>query len=189
MTATPSLLPGAPVTIRYRRITASEQIFRQRFIHEGGGFVVTLLDSASVKEPLRAAGRVILEPGSPVVWFTYPGRWHDIGRFHLRDGTFTGIYANILTPVRVEVGDWRTTDLCLDVWRDSDGAIELLDEDELANAERQGWVGHRVARRARAEAATLLAAARTGSWPPAHVAEWDLAKAHRTLGEALTLPG
>ena len=41
-----------------------------------------------------------------MVWTTYRGDvWHDVGRFHLADGTFTGYYANILTPVGIDGGD------------------------------------------------------------------------------------
>ncbi len=179
-----SLVPGAAVVIRYRRLPASEQIFQQRLIHAGDGFVVTLLDSALVEEPVQAVGQVILEPGSPVIWFTYPGRWHDIGRFHLADGTFTGVYANILTPVRMNGGNWCTTDLCLDVWRDSDGSIERLDEDEFAEAKARGWLGPRTSARAHRESERLLRGARSGEWPPPHVHEWTLARARSVLAKA-----
>ena len=66
---------------------------------------------------LREA-EVALERGSDAVWFTFPGLWHDIGRFHRSDGTFTGIYANILTPPLIQPdGVWHTTDLFLDLWQ------------------------------------------------------------------------
>ena len=62
-------------------------------------------------------GTVILAPGAPVIWFTMPGAWHDIGVFHLENGAPTGIYANVLTPVRFDgPTSWSTTDLYLDVF-------------------------------------------------------------------------
>src|SRR5690625_7056866 len=66
-----------------------------------------------------AGDEVILEAGAPAIWFTFPGLWHDIGRFYLLDDTFTGYYTNIMTPV--EFHDplrWSTTDLFLDHWLD-----------------------------------------------------------------------
>ncbi len=165
------------VEIRYRRLPDREQVFRQARVADLDGFVVTLLEAAELKRAVVVDGRTVLEPGAPVVWFTYPGRWHDVGRFHLRDGTFTGVYANVLTPVVMEGDCWATTDLCLDVWRGADGRVEVLDEEELRQAEREGWVDADTAARARHEAATLAAAARRGEWPPAHVGDWTLERA------------
>jgi len=175
------------VEILYRRLPGRVQRFRQRVLAEDGECVVTLLEAAELPKPVRAGERVILEPGAPVVWFTFRGLWHDIGRFHLRDGTFTGFYANILTPVEMdEPGRWRTTDLCLDVWLGAAGGVEILDEDELAEAERRGWADAPTAARARREAATLADGARKGHWPPAPVHQWTLerarAAAHLTDG-------
>jgi predicted RNA-binding protein associated with RNAse of E/G family len=60
------------------------------------------MPAAGVTRPTVVNGRAVLEPGAPVVWFTFPGRHHDIGRFHTADGAFTGCYANILTPVELD---------------------------------------------------------------------------------------
>jgi len=132
-------------------------------------------------------GRVVLEPHSPVIWFTFAGAHHDIGRFHLADGTFTGLYANILTPIDIlDAPVWRTTDLFLDVWLDPSGHALLLDEDELSAAERAGWIGAAEAAGARAEASRILAAIQARTWPPAIVAEWSLSAVERqTAGEGV----
>ena len=167
------------VEIHYRRLPDREQLFRQRVLRDDGSCVVTFLEAAELPKPVRAGERVILEPGAPVVWFTFRGLWHDIGRFHLRDGTFTGFYANVLTPVEMSGGQWRTTDLCLDVWLGADGAVQVLDEDELAEAERRGWAGAETIARSRREADELIAAARAGKWPPPPVHEWTLERARK----------
>jgi predicted RNA-binding protein associated with RNAse of E/G family len=162
------------VTIFYRRPPDREQTFRQRVVARTAEYVVTLLDSAPISRPAIVEGRTVLEPGSSVVWFTYPDRWYDIGRFHLRDGTFTGIYANILTPVRMLGDRWETTDLFLDVWKGTDGHIALLDEAEFADAVEGGWLDAATAVAAREHAETLVLAARQGVWPPEHVERWTL---------------
>jgi uncharacterized protein len=140
---------------------------------------VTYLPAANVPRPVVVAGSTVLERASPVVWFTFPGEWHDIGRFHLPDGTFTGYYANILTPVQLDSDDWRTTDLFVDVFLTPTGDVHVLDTDELAEAERRGWIGRELGDRARLEADRLVRAAAGGSWPPAIVREWTLARAER----------
>lgn len=166
---------GGSVRIRYRRPPDRLQRFEQALVHDAGDVVVTYLAHAELKKPVMAGGRVVLEPGAPVVWFTYRGEvWHDVGRFHRADGTFTGLYANVLTPVRMDGAEWETTDLFLDVWMDADGSVEILDRDEFDAAVQAGWVDADTAARALAEAERLAAAARAGAWPPPHVREWTL---------------
>ncbi len=166
---------GGRVRIHYRRIPDREEVFDQRVVEvEANGTVVTLADAAPLKEPVRAGGKAILDPGAPAVWFTFPGVWHDIGRFHRSDGTFTGCYANILTPPRMHQGGWHTTDLFLDVWLPVDGAAMLLDEDEFEDARVRGLLDDATARRARREAERLVRAAGEGRWPPDAVSRWTL---------------
>ncbi|HEX6040312.1 DUF402 domain-containing protein [Longimicrobium sp.] len=167
------------VRIHYRRPPDRLQVFDQAVVADDGACIVTYLPSAQLTKPVMAGGRVALEPGAPVVWFTWRGDvWHDVGRFHLADGTFTGLYANVLTPVRMKGAEWDTTDLFLDVWRGADGQVEVLDRDEFDEALAAGWVDARTAARALAEAERLAAGARAGTWPPALVRAWTLERVH-----------
>lgn len=175
--------PGDMVRIHYRRPPDRIQLFEQAVVHDTGAYVVTYLPAAQLSKPVTVDGRVVLEPGAPVVWFTYRGQtWHDVGRFHLADGTFTGIYANVLTPVEMEGTRWDTTDLYLDVWRGADGAIELLDRDEFDAAVDANLLSADVAERALTEGERLVQGARQGAWPPAHIDEWTVDRARAVLG-------
>lgn len=167
------------ITIHYGRLPDRVAVFDQLAIEETPDCTVTLIEASQISRPVMAGGKIVLEPGGPAIWFTYPGRWHDIGRFHLSDGTFTGYYANILTPVRMEADRWETMDLCLDLWLGADGRVELLDEDEFDEAVERGWLDAATARAARAEADALAAEARAGRWPSAHVRAWGLDRARR----------
>ena len=158
-------------------------MFRQRLVHRDAEVAITLLDAAVLERPVLVGEDAVLEPGSPVVWFTYPGRWHDIGRFHAADGRFTGFYANVLTPVEMMGSRWRTTDLCLDLWMGVDGDIRVLDLDEFEAAERAGWIDAPTAQRAREEISSLERQARAGTWPPRHTSEWTLERAIRAAQE------
>ncbi len=162
------------VSIHYRRLPDRGQVFEQEVVADAGAYVVTFLPSAHIPKAMRVGERIVLEPGSPVVWFTYPDRSYDAGRFHLADGTFTGVYANLLAPVQMQGDTWHTTDLCLDVWAGADGRVEILDEDEFAQAVTQGWIDTPIAEAAHAQADALAAAARQGSWPPRHIQHWTL---------------
>lgn len=165
-----------PVTIHYLRPPDREQVFRQTLVHEGD-VLVSWLPEAGVARPTVVDGRRVLEQASPVVWLTFPGLWHDIGRFHASDGTFTGYYANILTPVRTDrepEDHWHTTDLFLDVFVTPEGEAHLLDRHELDEAIREGWLEPGQAQRAEAEAERLIERCRAGYWPPAVAREWTL---------------
>ncbi|HEX2081817.1 MAG TPA: DUF402 domain-containing protein [Longimicrobium sp.] len=175
--------PGDVVTIHYRRPPDRLEVFEQAVVDDDGRCVVTFLPAARMKKPMEVGGRVVLEPGAPVVWFTYRGEvWHDVGRFHRADGTFTGLYANVLTPVGMDGADWDTTDLFLDVWMGANGQVEILDRDELDAALAAGWIDAPTAASALAEAERLAADARAGTWPPAAVREWTLERVRERLG-------
>ncbi len=129
--------------------------------------------------PLLVGEETALEPGSDAVWFTFPGAWHDIGRFYRADGRFSGIYANVITPCRFWPGGvWQTTDLFLDVWvpsregspRPDEARVE--DRDELEVAVDRGALEPWLAHRAGQEAHRIMAAVRNGRWPPPVVERW-----------------
>ena len=169
------------VRIHYRRIPDRERIFDQRVVLEGEDCIVTLSQPLDLDAPMRHDGVVMLERGSLALWFTFPGAWHDIGRFHRADGTFTGYYANVLTPPRIAGAVWYTTDLFLDVWWPDGGEPTLLDEDELDEAFGREQIDAETAARAREEAQRLLALARERRWPPPIVEAWTLERALETL--------
>ena len=172
------------VRIHYHRIPDRERIYDQRVVLERDDVILTLSDPLELETPMMHDGRVMLEAGSLALWFTFPGAWHDIGSFHRADGSFSGIYANILTPPHIEGSVWHTTDLFRDVWWPSGGDVVLLDEDELDEACRREQIDAETARRAREEAERLLQAARTGEWPPIVVKEWPLERALEALGSS-----
>ncbi len=174
--------PGSTVRIRYRRPPDRLDIFEQRLVFRTDGVLVTLLEHSGVPRPLVVEGAPVLSARSPILWFTFPGEWHDIGRFHDEAGHFTGYYANVLTPVHLrDESTWETTDLYLDVWLGTDGAVRVLDEAELEEALAAGHITRATGARARSEAARLVRAARAGAWPPAVARQWTLERARALL--------
>jgi predicted RNA-binding protein associated with RNAse of E/G family len=169
--------PTERVAIHYRRLPDHLRIYDQRVVAERDEVVVTLSEPLELDAPMTVEDRILLEDGSLAVWFTFPGAWHDIGRFHTADGSFTGLYANVITPPVMDGPVWHTTDLFLDVWWPRGGSPKLLDEDELEEAMARGHIDDATASRARTEAARLLERAREGGWPPAVVERWTLERA------------
>lgn len=177
------------MAIRYRRPPDREEIFRQRVVHAAPGVIVTLATDLDFDPPLRIEGEVVLETGSDAVWFTFPGAWHDIGRFHTADGAFRGWYANVLVPPTFEEGGvWRTTDLYLDLWLPAGpGGPTVLDRDQLEDARAAGWIDETMYRRARLEVERLLTEYREGAWPPDVTRRWTRERA-RSGGRAESPP-
>jgi predicted RNA-binding protein associated with RNAse of E/G family len=170
------------VRIDYLRPPDRKEIFVQKLLLDDPDVKITLAENVPFDPPIEILGGIALEAGSDAVWFTFPGKWHDIGRFHLADGRFTGIYANILTPPILRPDHtWETTDLFLDVWIGRDGKLTILDEDQLRVAETQGWIARDTADRAREEVRKIQAAHAEGRWPPPIVEEWTLERARQSL--------
>jgi len=166
------------VRIFYTRPPLPPRVYEQRLVYESTDALVTLGLDLDIGRPKVVGGQVAMEPGGSIVWFTFPGRWHDIGKSYLRDGSFAGTYANILTPVQIVAEDvWRTTDLYLDVWLPPNGAPVLLDQEALRHATRRGSISAEWANQAEREAAVLMNGAKDGTWPPQIVQEWDLNRA------------
>lgn len=175
------------VHIHYVRPPDREEVFSQYLVLDQERVKVTLAPNVPFHPPIRILGEVALEKGSDAVWFTFPGRWHDIGRFHLADDTFTGIYANILTPVEIrDDRTWHTTDLYLDLWLTPDGTLRVLDEDQLEEALAEEWISRSVARRAREEVGRIREANEKGDWPPGVVREWTLERARAAYASSST---
>lgn len=177
------------VRIHYRRPPDREDIFVQQLLDRTRECAITFMPATPLPAPVLVNDSVVLEDGSAAIWFTFRAAWHDIGLFHLRDGTFTGTYANAITPVHfLDDNRWETTDLFLDFWLAPDGTTALLDEDEFEHAIRNGWLDAASAERARSEMAAIERSAATGDWPPPMVREWDLKKARARLSTTSGTP-
>ena len=174
------------VDIHYHRPPDRDQVYRQRLLVDGTDVKVTFAERVEFDPPIRIDGEIALETGSPVIWFTFPGMWHDIGRFYRADGTFCGYYANILTPpVFEEPGVWRTTDLFLDVWLPPGDTASVLDRDQFDEAVSRGWIDAGYARRATEEVSSILRDSGRGTWPPEVARDWTLARALASSTKAM----
>ncbi len=141
------------------------QHFSQELLHDGAACKITLLVLDEEASPLPI-GEAEVPPGGAVLWFMFPGRSYEVGSIYDADGRFVGHYTNFVQPPKPETAVWHLTDLFLDVWQAPGQPPRLLDEDELAEAAKNGWVGSEDVARTRAEAAAVLRAARADHWPP-----------------------
>jgi predicted RNA-binding protein associated with RNAse of E/G family len=144
--------------------------------------VKVMLQEAFHGPPFAVEGVVVLEPGAPIVWFVFPEKWHDVGRFHRADGSFTGWYTNLTTPLRIGPYAWSAGDLFLDLWTPAQGASVWLDEEELETAYRGRLIDRATHRRILNERTIIDLQVADGDWPPSIARDIDLAQALRLQG-------
>jgi hypothetical protein len=97
--------------------------------------------------------------GEDAVRIARPGERHSILHFW-REDTFYAWYVNVERPLTRSAVGFDYLDLELDLLCKPDGSWELLDEDELEEAQRRGVIAADEAAAVRAEADSVLAA-----WP------------------------
>lgn len=170
-----------PITYEYRRPGKPVTTYEEWLVLDRPDVKVLLLDPYQGPE-VRVGGHVVLEDGAPIVWYVFPEKWHDIGRFHLRDGTITGWYTNLTRPPTVDGDHWIGHDLFLDLWQPVKGPAQWLDEDELRTAAKSRAIDRATEQRVRNERTMIALQLEAGDWPPPIARDIDLAQA-RALRE------
>jgi len=170
------------IRYRYRRPGKPTTVYDQWLVLDRPDLKVMLLD-AYAGDPLAVRGANVLERGAPIVWFIFPEKWYDVGRFHLADGSFTGWDTNLTTPVEMTQVDWSAGDLFLDLWTPLNGPSVWLDEDEFEAAFKAKRLDAATRRRALNERAIIDLQVASGDWPPPVTRDIDLTQA-RSLRDA-----
>ncbi len=169
------------ITYEYRRPGKPTTHYEEWLVLDRPDVKVLLLDPYD-GETIAIDGDVILESGAPVIWYVYPDKWHDIGRFHLCNGTTTGWYTNLCRPPDLEGGHWIGRDLFLDLWQPVTGVSRWLDAEELEGAVRRKLIDASTHRRIQNERALIDLRLREGTWPPAIAHDINLMQARALRG-------
>jgi len=112
---------------------------------------------------------VVLAPGFPIVYFELMGKWFTVGKIRNLQGTHTGYYCDIVTPPRLFDDGIELTDLFVDLWVSPDLRCKVLDEEELEDAFRKGWITEQLYSKAKMEVEKLVRLVRSGKFPPREV--------------------
>jgi predicted RNA-binding protein associated with RNAse of E/G family len=139
--------------------------------------VKVLLQQQYNGEDIHVSDTAILERGASLVWFIPVGAWHDIGRFHLRDGTFTGWYTNLSKPVEFNGTTWVGSDLFLDLWQPVAGDAIWLDQDEFDVASKMRLIDASTCKRTLNEKVLVDLQVSQRQWPPPIARDIDLEQA------------
>jgi predicted RNA-binding protein associated with RNAse of E/G family len=65
-------------------------------------------------------------------------------RYFRKDGSLIGIYVNISTPVEFYENSIRYVDLGIDVVKDKEGNVKVIDEDKLEHYYNEGYINTRI---------------------------------------------
>lgn len=115
-------------------------------------------------------GEVVLTRGFQIVYFELTGKWFAIGKIRDMQGRHTGYYCDIVTPPRLlEDGGIELTDLFLDLWVSPDLRYKILDEEELENAYRKGWIPKQLYEKAKKELNKLVHIVKQRKFPPYYI--------------------
>lgn len=147
--------------------------YTQELLYDGPACKISLLLAGRHGPPVRI-GEEDVPPGSAILWFVFPGRPYEIASVFDAEGRPVGHYTNLIREPRLDSREWQLTDLYLDVWQPHRGAPRILDEEELEQAVRAGFLSAEEAYRVRADAAAVLRAAIVGRWPPSTVVRHPL---------------
>jgi len=164
------------IVYEYRRPGKPAAIYHEWLVLERPDVKVLLLDPYEGTRVLLGDA-VIQDTGAPIVWYVFPDRWYDVGRFHLGDGTVTGWYTNLCLPPVLEGDRWIGNDLFLDLWQPVSGDAQWLDEDELEQAMRDRLIDRGTRRRIDNERAMIELQLGDGAWPPPIARDIDLTQA------------
>ena len=112
-------------------------------------------------------GKTVLKAGFPITYFELIGRWFTIVKVRNLQGRHTGYYCDIATPPRLlKDGSVELTDLFLDLWVSPDLKYKVLDEEELEDALKNGWVSKELYETAKRELQKLVAMVEQRKFPP-----------------------
>lgn len=160
--------------MRVRRPPGHEDVYEQELLADRPDLKITLQIQPPGARSIPIAGGLTLEPGALLIWFIFPGESRTVGVFHDAAGRRLGEYVNVVRPPATAGSEWVLDDLCLDVWVARNEPPRVLDQDELDEARRRGWISGEDATLARRTAEESLAEIETGEWPPEPVDRWPV---------------
>jgi predicted RNA-binding protein associated with RNAse of E/G family len=119
-------------------------------------------------------GKVVSQAGFPITYFELMGRWFNVVKVRNLRGEHTGYYCDITTPPKLlKDGSVEITDLFLDLWVSPDLRYMVLDQDELEEALKKGWVSEQLYVRANRELKKLVALVEMKDFPPRSVRQLE----------------
>jgi GrpB-like predicted nucleotidyltransferase (UPF0157 family)/protein associated with RNAse G/E len=129
--------------------------------------VIVGKSQVSSAHSIRFEGRTVLKAGFPITYFELMGKWFSVLKVRNLQGELMGYYCDIVAPPRLlEDGTVEVTDLFLDLWVSPSLRYRVLDEEELEEALKKGWITGEQCKAAKRELQKLVRMVEHGRFPP-----------------------
>ncbi len=159
--------------VRFIRLPARVLEKYDDLIYQSGKVLVGRSQATSTHS-IEFDGKVVSQAGFPITYFELVGTWFNVVKVRNLRGEHTGYYCDINTPpVLLKDGSVEITDLFLDLWVSPDLRYMVLDQDELEEALKKGWVSKQMYARAKRELKKLVALVEMKDFPPRSVRQLE----------------
>lgn len=118
-------------------------------------------------------GKIVLAQGFKIIYFQFLNKWFTVVKVRNLQGRHTGYYCDIVMPPRVLGDGVEITDLFLDLWVSPDIRYKILDEEELEEALRKGWITQELHDKAKKELQKLIGRVENRRFPPTLVKDLE----------------
>jgi predicted RNA-binding protein associated with RNAse of E/G family len=157
--------PKSTLKLRYIRLPDRTMELNDELVFRSGKVIVGR-SQVSSENSVAFDGQTVLAPSFRIVYFELLGKWFTVDKVWNLQGKHTGYYCDIVMPPRLK-GDWlELTDLFLDLWVSPDLRYKVLDEDELEEALKNGWIRKELHDKAKYELQKLIRAVENRRFPP-----------------------
>jgi GrpB-like predicted nucleotidyltransferase (UPF0157 family)/predicted RNA-binding protein associated with RNAse of E/G family len=154
------------LNLRYIRLPAQVLEMHDELIYRSKKVIVGRSQITS-SHSITFDGESVLSAGFPMVYFELVGKWFNVIKIRNLQGKHTGYYCDIATPPKLlEDGSIETTDLFLDLWVSPDLRYRVLDDKELDEALKKGWITKQLYQKAKKELKKLAALVEQRKFPP-----------------------
>jgi GrpB-like predicted nucleotidyltransferase (UPF0157 family)/protein associated with RNAse G/E len=159
--------------LRYIRLPAQILEMYDDLVYQSRNVIIGRSQVTSTHS-IRLGGKTVLEAGFPITYFELVGKWFNVVKVRNLRGEHTGYYCDISVPLKLlEDGSVEVTDLFLDLWVSPDLTYRVLDEDEMEEALKKGWISERLYTRAKRELEKLVAMVEMKDFPPQPVRQLE----------------
>jgi len=157
--------PKPKIRLRYIRLPNRRMEFLDELIFRSNKIIVGKSQVTSANS-VTFDDKTVLAQGFPITYFQFFGKWFTIVKVRNLNGKHTGYYCDIVVPARLLDDGVELTDLFLDLWVSPDLRYKILDEHELEEALKKGWITKELYKRAKTELQKLISRVEKGKFPP-----------------------
>ncbi len=159
------------ITVRFIRPPNKIDVWEHELVLDSKKNIISKFIFDGVSHAFAVAKIPVIENGYIGRAYEFAGKWFEIVKVIDKNNVIKGYYCNINEPFKRIGSGYEIFDLFIDLWVFPDGKYVVLDEDELGNAIKEGWISAYQAKKARETIDQLIVMIEKGEFPPEIVRE------------------